>query len=115
MDMSQTIQMFEHLNAAIVACDADYKVIYQNEKCRQIFTEEFKKADYIGCDIAECHPPEATKKVKQYFKEYETKTRDLNYYVIDEPSGKITVVNVPFYDDGTFKGVVEFIFESSLT
>ncbi len=37
--------MFEHLNAAIIACDADYKVIYQNEKCRQIFTEEFKKAE----------------------------------------------------------------------
>jgi len=28
MDLKQTVQMFDNLNAAIVACDADYKVIY---------------------------------------------------------------------------------------
>jgi len=33
---------------------------------------------------------------------------------MDEPGGKITVVNSPFYNDGQFAGVVEFIFESSL-
>jgi len=33
---------------------------------------------------------------------------------MDEPSGKITVVNVPFYEGDVFKGVVEFIIESSL-
>jgi hypothetical protein len=52
--------------------------------------------------------------VKNYFKEYQNNTRHLDYYVIDEPAGKITVVNVPFYDGETFKGVVEFVFESSL-
>jgi transcriptional regulator with PAS, ATPase and Fis domain len=114
MDMSQITQMFEQLNMAILASDANFKVIYQNEKCKQLFEKEFGKADYLGSDIAECHPAEATKKVKNYFKEYENKTRHLDYYVIDEPAGKVTVVNVPFYDGETFKGVVEFVFESSL-
>jgi DUF438 domain-containing protein len=86
-----------------------------NGKVIQIFAEVFEKADYIGCDLTKCHPPGATKKVKKYFKEYETRTRDLDYYIVDEPSGKVTIVNVPFYDGETFKGVVEFIFESSLT
>ena len=79
-----------------------------------LFSYQIEKADYIGSDIAECHTAEATKKVKNYFKEYENKTRDLDYYVIDEPAGKVTIVNVPFYDGETFKGVVEFGFESSL-
>ena len=114
MDISQITQMFEHINVAILASDANFKVIYQNEKCKQFFEKEFEKADYIGSDIAECHPAEATKKVKNYFKEYEKKSRQLDYYVIDEQAGKVTVVNVPFYVGETFKGVVEFVFDSSL-
>ena len=114
MNLNETTKMFEHLNAAIVACDANFKVIYQNEKCRKLFAEAFGKADYIGCDLSECHPPPATKKVEKYFNEYENNTRDLDYYIVDEPSGKVTVVNVPFYEGDVFKGVVEFIFMSAL-
>ena len=114
MEYTEVTKMFEHLNAAILACDANFKVIYQNEKCRQIFSEVFAKADYIGCDLTECHPPAATKKVQRYFKEYKNGDRDLDYYIVDEPSGKVTVVNVPFYEGNDFKGVVEFIFNSSL-
>ena len=34
---------------------------------------------------------------------------------MDEDDGKITVVNVPFYDEqGKFGGGVDFIFESAL-
>ena len=36
MDMRQITQMFEHLNVAILASDANFKVIYQNEKCNQL-------------------------------------------------------------------------------
>ena len=34
--------------------------------------------------------------------------------MMEEPDGKITIVNVPVYDESQFAGVVEFIFESSL-
>ena len=107
-------KMFENMNAAILACDANFKVIYQNEKCRQLFNEELGRANYIGADLSECHKPETTEKVKGYFKEYKEKERPLDYYVMEESDQKITVVNVPFYADGKFAGVVEFIFESSL-
>lgn len=107
-------EMFDNLNAAIVASDENFKIIYQNQKCREIFAEVFDRSDYIGAQIHECHSPASTKKVKQYYQEYKEKKRDLDYYVMDEPTGKITVVNVPFYDGDKFKGVVEFIFEHSL-
>ena len=41
-------------------------------------------------------------------------TFDLDYYTMDIPDGKLTIVNVPFYEGDTFAGVVEFIFEGSL-
>ncbi|MFC1863550.1 PAS domain-containing protein, partial [Thermodesulfobacteriota bacterium] len=105
---------FHKSNVAILASDSNFKVIYQNEKCRQLFNEVLDRTDYIGADLSECHKPETTEKVKEYFKEYEEKKRLLDYYVMDEPDNKTTVVNVPFYDGGEFAGVVEFIFESSL-
>ena len=114
MDVNQIAAMFENLNVAIVASNVDFKVTYQNEKCKQLFGKIFGRADYTGSDLTECHPPAVTRKVEQYFSEYKHKIRQLDYYVIDEPTGTMTVVDVPFYEGGTFKGVVEFIFESAL-
>jgi hypothetical protein len=76
--------------------------------------EVFNRKDYIGADLGECHSQETKDKIKKYFDEYKEKKRDLDYYVMDEPDGKITVVNVPVYDRDEFSGVVEFIFASSL-
>jgi hypothetical protein len=108
-------KMFEGLNAAIMASDADFKIIYQNEKCRQLFKQVFGTADYIGKSIHECHNEKTTEKVKTYFLEYIEKKRNLDYYVTEINDEKITVVNVPYYDgQGAFSGVVEFVFQSSL-
>lgn len=74
-------KMFENLNAAIVASNADFKVIYQNRKCRELFKEVFNREDYTGADLSECHTQETTDKAKKYFNEYREKTRDLDYYV----------------------------------
>jgi hypothetical protein len=106
--------MFENIEVAILASDAHFKVIYQNKKCRQLFKKELNRADYIGVDLSECHKTKGTEKIKGYFREYKKKTRHLDYYVMDESNNKITVVNIPFYDENEFAGVVEFIFESSL-
>ncbi len=108
-------RMFENINVAIVASDANYQITYQNKKCRELFREVFNRADYVGSNLDECHGTETADKVKGYYREYKEKKIQLDYYVMEEPGGKITVVNVPVYDEGHFVGVVEFIFESSLT
>ncbi len=114
--METILNMFKNLNAAIVATDADYKVIYQNEKCRQVFQLAFGTSDYIGKSIHDLHKPETTEIIKIHYQEYQEKTRNLYHYVTDGLDGKITIVNSPFYnDDGEFAGVVEFIFEGTLS
>ena len=113
--METIINMFKNLDAAIVATDADYKVIYQNEKSRKVFKLAFGNGDYMGRSIHELHKEETTEKIKTHYQEYLEKKRNLYHYVIDKPDGKVTIVNSPFYtDDGEFAGGVEFIFDSSL-
>ena len=34
--MGDVKEMLERLNTAVVACDADFKVTYANEKCKQM-------------------------------------------------------------------------------
>ena len=113
--METIINMFKNLSAAIVAADADYKVIYQNEKCRQVFELAFGTSDYIGRSILDLHKAETIEMIKSHYQEYHNKTRNLYHYVMDNPNSKVTIVNCPFYnDEGEFAGVVEFIFDSSL-
>ena len=75
--METLINMFNNLNTAVVATDADFKVIYQNEKCRQVFKQAFGSSDYVGKSIHECHKAETTEIIETIYKEYREKTRTL--------------------------------------
>ena len=112
--MGSLEQMIENLNAAVVACDADFKITYANPRCREVFKVAMETEDFVGKHMADCHKPETMKKLEGLFAEYREKKRNLDYYTMDTPDGKVTLVNVPFYEGDTFAGVVEFIFESSL-
>ena len=107
-------EAMEKLNTAVVACDADFKVTYANPKCKQVFKELLNMENFVGTNMAECHKPETMEKLKRMFQEYKEHKRKLDYYTMDVPDGKLTIVNVPFYDGDTLAGVVEFIFEGSL-
>ncbi len=107
-------QMFENLNTAVVACDADFKVTYANEKCKQRFKARLDMEGFVGNHMGDCHKPETMEKLEKLFSEYKEKKKNLDYYTVDIPDGKLTIVNVPFYEGDTFAGVVEFIFEGSL-
>lgn len=112
--MTDVAKMMENLNTAMVACDADYKVLYANEKCKELFKNLLQMEDFVGNNMADCHKPETMKKLDVLFEEYKQKTRKLDYYTMDTPDGLLTIVNVPFYDGDTFSGVVEYIFEGAL-
>jgi transcriptional regulator with PAS, ATPase and Fis domain len=112
--MSDITKMFDNLNTAVVASDANFKVTYANPKCKALFKELLNMEDFVGNPMADCHKPETMEKLKVLYKEYADKERKLDYYTMDVPDGILTIVNVPFYDGDTFGGVVEFVFESSL-
>jgi len=112
--MVDAAKMFENIKVAIVASDENFNIIYQNERCRELFKELFDRADYIGSNMAECHKPETTEKIKALYEAYRERKRFLDYTVMDLSRGKAVLVNIPFYDGEKFSGVVEFIFEMYL-
>ena len=112
--MSDLKKMIENLNAAVVACDANFNIIYANEKCKQVFKVTSNVENFFGNHMADCHKPETMDKLKKLFEDYKEKNKNLDYYTVDLPNGKLTIVNVPFYEGDIFAGVVEFIFEESL-
>ncbi len=112
--MTDVTKMFETLNTAVVASDVDFKVIYANKKCKEMFKAFFNIENVVGSHLSDCHKPETMEIIKGYYQEYRDRTRNLDYYTMDVPDGKLTIVNVPFYDGDDFAGVVEFIFEDSL-
>ena len=112
--MVDVTKMFETLNVAVVASDVDFKIIYANKKCRQMFKKTLNVEGFVGNNMADCHKPETMKKLKTLYQQYNEKKKKLDYYTMDVRSGKLTIVSVPFYDKDNFAGVVEFIFESSL-
>jgi nitrogen-specific signal transduction histidine kinase len=107
-------KMLDNLNTAVVWCDAEFNVIDANPKCKLLFKELLNMENFVGRNMAECHMPETMTKLKSLFQEYREKKKKLDYYTMDVPDGKLTIVNVPFYDGDVFAGVTEFIFESSL-
>jgi nitrogen-specific signal transduction histidine kinase len=106
--------MINKLNTAVVWCDAEFNVMDANPRCKQLFKELLNMENFVGRNMAECHKPETMEKLTRLFQEYKEKKRTLDYYTMDVPDGKLTIVNVPFYDGDTFAGVTEFIFEGSL-
>jgi PAS domain S-box-containing protein len=112
--MTDMNKIMENLNTATLACDADLKVLYANDKCKKLFKASLKVEGFVGKSMVDCHKPETIEKLKDLFEEYKQKTRKVYHYTRETPDGILTLVNVPFYDGDTFGGVVEFIFESAL-
>jgi transcriptional regulator with PAS, ATPase and Fis domain len=112
--MTNVANIMASLNTAMLACDADFKVLYANEKCKKMFKDSLQVEDFVGNNMVDCHKPETMEKLKVLFKEYKQKTCNLDYYTMQTPGGTLTLVNVPFYNGDTFGGVVEFIFEGVL-
>jgi transcriptional regulator with PAS, ATPase and Fis domain len=105
--------MLDNLDVAAVASDADFNVIYINEKGKKSFKSLFNLDKVVGMNMVECHQPETFEKLKVLYQDFREKKMSLNYVVMDLPDGKATVVNVPFYDGDTLAGVVEMVFEGT--
>jgi PAS domain S-box-containing protein len=106
-------KMVENLNTAVVACDADFKIIYANRKCKQMF-KAYKMEGFVGNQMGDYHKSETMEKLRTLFADYAERKKNMDYYTTETPNGKLTIVNTPSYDGEIFAGVVEFFFEGSL-
>jgi PAS domain S-box-containing protein len=106
--------MLDNLKVAAIAADPDFNITYINKRGEELFKAIMNAENLVGSNMRACHKPETNEKLEKLFQEYRKRERTLDYYVMDIPGGKATIVNVPFYDGDEFAGVVEFIYESAL-
>lgn len=107
--------MLDNLDVAAVASDADFNIIYINEKGKKAFKSLFNLDKVVGMNMVECHKPETFEKMKVIYQNFRERKTSLNYVIMDLPEGKATVVNIPFYNGEELGGVVEMVFEGLLT
>jgi len=114
IEMIDLVKMFDTVEVAIVASDADLNIVYANARCTKIFKGQSNQESLVGRSLTECHKPATVDKIRKIFHQFRNREKVLDYYIMDIPGGKATVVQIPFYDGGDFAGVMEFIFESTL-
>jgi len=114
INMIDLVKMFDAVEVAIVASDTDLNIVYANARSRKMFKNQLNQGSLVGRSLTECHKPETVEKIRKLFQEFRNKEKALDYYVMDTPGGKVTIVQVPFYDGSDLTGVMEFIFESAL-
>jgi len=107
-------KMFDAVEVAIVASDTDLNIVYANARSKKMFKNQLNQGNLVGRSLTACHKPKTVEKIRKLFQEFRNKEKALDYYVMDTPGGKVTIVQVPFYDGGDLTGVMEFIFESAL-
>lgn len=97
------IKFFDQLNIGITVCDMEGKIIYMNEKSKDIFKDY---GDIIGKSIFDCHPEPAKSKLKNLMEKNEK-----NVYTIEKNGIKKLIFQSPFYIDGKYSGFYELSLE----
>ena len=113
--MHEMLGLFGETAVAVIAADEHSKIVYQNERCRSLFGEAFGRSDYVGTDMSECHRPETTELMRAHYRQYAAREAAFHHHQVEGAGGVATVVDVPVFEDGVFRGVVEFIFEGPLS
>lgn len=95
----------KEIPSAITICDLDGKIIYMNEKSAEVFKDDggYK---LIGQNLFACHSNESNEKIKQIIAEQKPNT-----YTIEKAGKKKLIHQAPWYENGEFKGLVEFSIE----
>lgn len=92
------------LDGAITICDRNGIIVYMNQRS----ADQFKKYGgyaLVGENLLNCHPEPARSKLLQML----TKPMD-NLYTTEKDGQKKIIIQKPWLEDGTFKGVVEISF-----
>mgnify|MGYP000135597499 CR=1 FL=1 len=97
------IKFFDQLNIGITVCDREGKIIYMNEKSKNIFKDY---GDVIGKSLLDCHPETAKSKLKNLMEKEEK-----NVYTIEKNGIKKLIFQSPFYIDGKYSGFYELSLE----
>lgn len=98
-------KIFEELNVAITVCKADGEIIEMNRKSKTVNLKPGQET-LVGQNVLDCHPEPARTKLQGLLD-----TPSTNAYTIEKNGLKKLIYQTPWYENGTFMGLVEFSLE----
>lgn len=104
-EMTKKPNWIKEFPGGITVCDREGIIIEMNKRAIQIFAEE-GGADLIGRNALECHPEPARSKMAGLLK-----SRSTNVYTIEKNGRKKLIYQAPWYEQGSFGGLVELSLE----
>jgi transcriptional regulator with PAS, ATPase and Fis domain len=94
----------QEIPVGITVCDAEGTIVSMNDRAGKIFKKS-GGMDLVGKNLMDCHGDKAKKKILELLS-----SRNCNSYTIENNGVKTMLYQAPWYENGTFKGLVEFIF-----
>ena len=93
--------LFKEINASIMFCDVNWKIIEMNDKAAELFAEDGGYG-LAGKSLFDCHSEQSKKIIKELINEKKT-----NVYTIEKNGNKKLIYQTPWYENGEVKGLVE--------
>ena len=91
--------------AAVTVCDENGIILDMNDKAAKTFEKDGGR-NLIGCNMHDCHPPQARVKTEALLS-----AREKNVYTIEKNGVKKLIYQSPWYRDGQYAGFVELSLE----
>jgi transcriptional regulator with PAS, ATPase and Fis domain len=90
---------------AITVCDKEGIILSMNDASIKSFKKDGGEK-LIGTNVLDCHPEPAKSKLKEMLEKGIT-----NIYTTEKKGIKELIYQSPWYEEGVYKGFVEFVFE----
>lgn len=95
----------KELQAAITVCDKDGIIVEMNDQSARNFAKDGGR-ELIGSSVLDCHPEKARDIITRMLA-----NRAENIYTTEKDGLRKLVCQKPWYQEGQFMGLVEFIIE----
>ena len=105
MNLPPELQWLDGVAVSVVACDTAGGCTYLNERACHTFAKDGGRA-LVGRSLIDCHPEPARSRLLEMLR-----TPGANSYTVEKAGKKKLVHQTPFFRDGVFAGVVEFVIE----
>lgn len=95
---------FREADAALTVCDKDGKIIYMNDKARNVFE---KYGDHlVGVNLKNCHNENSVQKIENMLG-----TGQSNIYTIEKNGRKKIIIQLPWTTNQAIEGLLELSVE----
>jgi len=92
---------WQEIDAAVTVCDPQGIILEMNEKAVRTYAADGGRS-LMGKSFWDCHPEPAREKIRRIME-----TRTSNCYTIEKSGLKKMIYQTPWYEEGTYRGLVE--------